>query len=130
MGTEFKTTVRELMANVVVTNLDDDELLLDTSKIDKEMVDMLVSDLKNNCDIEVDTEWTNKDELEEYLNEEFNYQCLVEFAYFTSQGYEPEFDKENEWINWPEEYVDVAEYEFYFPDFDITITAEYDIDTL
>ena len=127
MGTEFKTTVRELMANVVVTNLDDDELLLDTSKIDKELVDMLVSDLKSNYDIEVDTEWTNKDELEEYLNEEFNYQGLVYFAYFTSQGCEPEFDG---YIEWPEEYVDAAEYEFYFPDLDITITAEYDIDTM
>lgn len=80
--------------------------------------------------MEVDTVWTNKDELEEYLNEEFDYQCLVQFAYFTSQGYEPEFDKKNEWIHWPEEYVDTAEYEFHFPDLDITITEEYDIDTL
>lgn len=128
-------TLKELLRNVIVRNVDEDETLLDTSELSDEEVEMIYSDIVNNRS--VGEEYLNKpcssvDELENYLlDNHIDYgvfQVLVEYAYFTSQGFEPEFD--GQYITWPEDAVDTMEYEFYFPEIDWTYTETFDIDTL
>lgn|GEM_PF-599578 len=135
-GTLMKTnimenfTFKELLRNVRVFDTEEDELLLNTSKLDDAQITILLKEMVENrglSDYFLNKSLSNKEEVENLIAESEDedsyafFQPLVEFAYFTSQGYD---------YPWPECYVDLTSYKFYFPDIHLIHFEELDIDTL
>ena len=124
--------ITDYLKNVVVRDAETNEELMNTSEFEPEVFEMFMDDVKDHAEEEgiIDKD---VDVMEAACIFDDNHisNTLVEWAYFLSEGYEP--DPNAEYLHgFPEVYVDEKEYLITIVDIDTnySYTCETDIDTL
>lgn len=127
-----------------VWDVDEGEELMNSAKLASEVFDIFAHSLVMDCFEDNEDILVEKDIPEAVLKERFEqefydsdftvyysmpYQYLIEWAYFLSEGYEPDPEADYD-FGFPELYVDAKNYETMFKAIGIQKDKHIDIDTL
>lgn len=121
-----KKKLEELLKHLIVKDVENKKVLLDTAKLDLETYNDFVDDLKYECedegvfDIEFDKATLKKKGCDGIL-----FQTICYWAYFLSNGLKMDEDG-----YWPELYIMWEDYEICFPDLGFSYIFNTDIDTM